>query len=71
MIFKIQKPKLHIVEGRDDQLCFEAALPDHLGLTDIQVIPIGGKTLLTRNLTGPDTGSSARFTNALRTARCG
>ncbi len=52
MSFKIQKPKLLIVEGRDDQLCFEAALRDHLGLTDIQVVPIGGKTLLTRNLMG-------------------
>jgi len=52
MTFKILKPKLLIVEGRDDQLCFEAALQDHLGLTDIQVMPIGGKTLLTRNLTG-------------------
>ncbi len=52
MSFKIQKPKLLVVEGRDDQFCFEAALRDHLGLTDIQVMPIGGKTLLTRNLTG-------------------
>jgi hypothetical protein len=52
MSLKIEKPKLLIVEGRDDQLCFEAALRDHLGLTDIQIMPIGGKTLLTRNLTG-------------------
>jgi len=49
---QIQKPKLLIVEGRDEQFCFEAALRDHLGLTDIQVMPIGGKSLLTRNLTG-------------------
>jgi hypothetical protein len=54
MSVKIQKPKLLIVEGRDDQLCFEAALRDYLGLTDVQVMPIGGKTLLTRNLTGAD-----------------
>ncbi|MGA8346654.1 MAG: hypothetical protein WB773_02435 [Isosphaeraceae bacterium] len=52
MSVKIQKPKLLIVEGRDEQFCFEAALRDHLGLTDIQVMPIGGKTPLTRNLTG-------------------
>ena len=52
MSVKIQKPKLLIVEGRDEQFCFEAALWDHLGLTDIQVMPIGGKTPLTRNLTG-------------------
>jgi hypothetical protein len=49
---QIEKPglKLLIVEGRDDQLFFEAAFRDHLGLTDIEVMPIGGKTLLTRNL---------------------
>ena len=52
MSVKIQKPKLLIVEGRDEQFCFEAALRDHLGLTDIQVMPIGGKTPLTRNLKG-------------------
>ena len=42
--------KLLIVEGRDEQLFFEAALRDHLGLTDIQVMPVGGKTRLTRSL---------------------
>ena len=52
MSVKIQKPKLLIVEGRDEQFCFEAAPRDHLDLTDIQVMPIGGKTPLTRNLTG-------------------
>ena len=39
--------KLLIVEGRDEQFFFDAALRDHLGLTDIQVMPIGGKTRLT------------------------
>ena len=29
---------------------FEAALRDHLGLTDIQVMAVGGKTRLTRSL---------------------
>jgi hypothetical protein len=42
--------KLLIVEGRDEQLFFEAAFRDHLGLTDIEVSPIGGKTKLTRSL---------------------
>jgi len=52
MSVQIQKPKLLIVEGIDEQFCLEAALRDHLALPDIQVIPIGGKTLLTRNLAG-------------------
>jgi Protein of unknown function (DUF3226) len=52
MSIKIQGPKLLIVEGRDDGMFFEAALARHLGLTDIQVMPIGGKTLLTTNLAG-------------------
>jgi hypothetical protein len=75
MSVKIQKPKLLIVEGRDEQFCFEAALRDHLGLTDIQVMPIGGKTLLTRNLTGliadpdfPTVGSFAVVRDADETA---
>jgi hypothetical protein len=50
MSIKIDKPKLLIVEGRDEELFFTAALKDHLGLTDIQVMPIGGKTKLTQNL---------------------
>jgi hypothetical protein len=47
---KKEGSKLLIVEGRDEQLFFEAALRDHLGLTDIQVMPIGGKTRLTGDL---------------------
>jgi hypothetical protein len=50
MSVQIQRPKLLIVEGRDEGMFFEAALANHLGLTDIQVMPIGGKTLLTQNL---------------------
>lgn len=50
MSVKIAKPKLLIVEGRDEEMFFEAALQDHLGLTDVQVMPIGGKTKLTQNL---------------------
>ena len=51
MSIQIQKPKLLIVEGRDEELFFDAALRDHLSLTDIQVMSIGGKTQLSRNLT--------------------
>jgi Protein of unknown function (DUF3226) len=50
MIMKIERKKLLIVEGRDEQLCFEAALRDHLCLTEIQVMPIGGKTRLPGSL---------------------
>ena len=39
-----EKNKLLIVEGRDKEMFFEAALADHLGLNDIQILPIGGKT---------------------------
>lgn len=52
MSAKIQRPKLLIVEGRDEEQFFTAAMRDHLGLTDIQIMPIGGKTLLTQNLAG-------------------
>jgi hypothetical protein len=48
----IQKSKLLIVEGRDEEMLFKAALADYLGLNDIQILPIGGKTLLTPNLAG-------------------
>ncbi len=52
MSISIAKPKILIVEGRDEEMFFDAALRDHLGLTDIQIMPIGGKTQLSRNLTG-------------------
>jgi hypothetical protein len=52
MSVSIVKPKILIVEGRDEESFFDAALRDHLGLTDIQIMPIGGKTQLTLNLTG-------------------
>ena len=47
---KIVRPKLLVVEGRDEEMFFDAALRDLLGLTDIQILPIGGKTQLTQNL---------------------
>ena len=52
MSTKIVRSKLLIVEGRDEEMFFDAALRDHLGLTDIQILPIGGKTKLTQNLSG-------------------
>jgi len=47
---EIDAPKLLIVEGRDEELFFGALLRDHLGRDDVQVLPIGGKTLLRDNL---------------------
>jgi len=45
MSVKIQKPKLLIVEGRDEQFCFEAALRDHLAeLSQISREGNGGRT---------------------------
>jgi hypothetical protein len=47
---QIARPKLLIVEGRDEENFFTAALNNHLGLADVQVLPIGGKTQLTGSL---------------------
>ncbi len=46
--------KLLVVEGNDENLFFDAALRDHLGLSDIQVMPIGGKQLLSAASRTPD-----------------
>ncbi len=43
------KTKLLIVEGKDEENFFTAAF-SHLGINDIQVLPIGGKTNLKGNL---------------------
>jgi hypothetical protein len=48
-IKEIKRPKLLIVEGRDDELFF-SAFCHHLGLNDIQVLHIGGKTKLPSHL---------------------
>lgn len=48
---KISKPKLLIVEGKDEE-CFFCALIEHLGINDIQVAGIGGKDKLLMNLKG-------------------
>ena len=49
MAIEITKPNLLVVEGREEELFFGAIVRD-LGLQDIQVIGIGGKMNLRRNL---------------------
>jgi hypothetical protein len=49
MTIEITQPNLLVVEGREDELFF-CALIEHLGLQNIQVMGIGGKTNLRRNL---------------------
>jgi hypothetical protein len=46
---KLTTTRALIVEGEDDRAFFET-LCDRLALTEIQVLPIGGKTRLTENL---------------------
>ena len=43
---EIQQPKLVIVEGTHEESFFNAALKDHLSISDVQVLPIGGKPIL-------------------------
>jgi hypothetical protein len=49
LALEIKHPKLLIVEGKEDELFF-SAFCHHLGLNDIQVLSIGGKTQLPSNL---------------------
>ena len=42
----IQQRKLLIVEGTHEESFFNAALRNHLSISDVQVLPIGGKTIL-------------------------
>ena len=49
MSIVITQPCILVVEGRDEENFFSALL-DHLGIRDIQVLGIGGKTNLTMNL---------------------
>jgi len=49
MTIGIHKPNLLVVEGREDELFIEAFVR-HLGLQDIQILPIGGKEQLRANL---------------------
>jgi hypothetical protein len=46
---QLTAPKVLVVEGRDEELFFGALL-GHLGLLDVQILPVGGKTLLASNL---------------------
>jgi uncharacterized protein DUF3226 len=50
MSVQVVRTKLLIVEGKDEENFFSAALVMHLKRADIQVLPIGGKTNLSRNL---------------------
>jgi len=43
---QITKSKILIVEGQDEKNFLEAYFKKHLSVSDIQIIPIGGKTLL-------------------------
>ena len=49
MTIEITQPSLLVVEGREEELFF-GALIKHLGLQHIQVMGVGGKTNLRRNL---------------------
>jgi hypothetical protein len=48
-VFRIEKPKLLIVEGKDEELFF-ACMIQHLQLTEIQVAGIGGKNRIRSEL---------------------
>lgn len=45
----IESAKLLIVEGKDEENFFQALLT-HIGILDIQILSVGGKTLLPANL---------------------
>jgi len=51
----VTKKTLLIVEGKEDELFF-SALANHLGLTRLQVLGVGGKTQLRGNLKAPPPG---------------
>lgn len=46
---RIEQPNVLIVEGEEDKRFFEALVND-MGLTNLQIMPIGGKTKLRENL---------------------
>ncbi len=54
---RITERRLLIVEGKDDELFFSAFV-DHLGITGLQTLGVGGKTQLGRNLKSPPPGFS-------------
>ena len=49
MAVKVEQPNVLVVEGKEEELFF-GALIKHLGLQGIQIMPIGGKEQLRRNL---------------------
>jgi hypothetical protein len=48
---EITKPKVIVAEGRDEENFFEAII-EHIPLVGIQVIGVGGKTMIKQNLKG-------------------
>lgn len=64
----ISKPKLLIVEGEDEKGFFEALLTS-MAITDVQVLPIGGKTKLRSNLKALVQGSNFSSVKTLAVAR--
>jgi hypothetical protein len=49
MALEILSPNLLVVEGKDEELFFDAFI-NYIGLKDIQIMPIGGKEKLRSNL---------------------
>lgn len=49
MAVEVAEPNLLVVEGREEELFFGAFIK-HLGLRNIQIMPIGGKEQLRQNL---------------------
>lgn len=53
MAVRIEKSRVLVVEGRDEELFFTAFIDnckDKLNLPDIQILPVGGKSRLPGNL---------------------
>jgi hypothetical protein len=50
MSLKIEKEKILIVEGTDEERIFNVLIGKHLNNSDIQILPIGGKTQLINKL---------------------
>ncbi|MCS6803702.1 MAG: hypothetical protein NZ823_00990 [Blastocatellia bacterium] len=49
MTIQITESRLLVVEGKDEELFFEALI-EHMGLRNIQVLPVGGKAKLRPSL---------------------
>lgn len=49
MHLRVEQARLVVVEGKDEEFFFSALL-EHLGLSGVQIVPIGGKSKLRENL---------------------